>query len=384
MASTAPARAARICMPTSRTFSRKVFECGLYEAQDVLAAVDDVDFIGLQALPGFRTRERWLNRLLYHDASGLLHRVNPGLRPTALTRDYELFLAMCQSYEDLLYVNAIENWKARCRVSVCWIDEIWAASLHRYRRWLPIFDRFDHVLVSHRQTAERLSAAIGRPVRWVPAGVDVLRFSPPDAASPRPVDAYSIGRRAPGIHAALRTLAQETPFFYVYDTLKASVTDVYDPATHREVFAGTAKRSRFFLVAPPKFDEPEQTQGQVEIGYRYYEGAAAGCVLVGQAAPSPAFDELFGWPDAVIELAADGSNVARVLAELASDPARLAAIARRNAVMSLRNHDWTYRWKAIVELAGLPPSEGMCAREAALARHAARLDPTSASVSSVA
>ena len=308
MSGAASRRPARICMPTTRTFSRKVFECGLYEAEDVLCDVDDVDLIGLEATPSFRSRERWLNRVIFRDVSHRVHRLNPGLRPKRLDRDYDLFVAFCPSYEELLYVNAIENWKDRCRVSACWIDEIWTTSLQKYRHWLPMFTQFDHILVTHQETASTLSAALGRAVTWLPAAVDTLRFTPYSSFSPtspasRSIDAYSIGRRREGIHDALLRCARSTSFYYVHDTYRASVADVYDVAAHRDLFANTAKRSRYFVVAPPKFDSQHETAGQVEVGYRYFEGAAAGCVLIGERADSAAFRQLFPWDDAVIELA---------------------------------------------------------------------------------
>ena len=373
MSGAASRRPARICMPTTRKFSRKVFECGLYEAEDVLCDVDDVDLIGLEATPGFRVRERWVNRVIFRDVSHRAHRLNPGLRPKRLDRDYDLFVAFCPSYEELLYVNAIENWKDRCRVSACWIDEIWTASLEKYRHWLPMFKQFDHILVTHQETASALSAALGRPVTWLPAAVDTLRFTPYASSAPtsRSVDVYSIGRRREGIHDALLRRARTTPFYYVYDTYRASVADVYDVTAHRDLLANTAKRSRYFVVAPPKFDSQHETAGQVEVGYRYFEGAAAGCVLIGERADSAAFRQLFPWDDAVIDLATDGSDVAKVLSALAGEPERLSAMAHRNAANSLLSHDWAYRWRALVELAGLPASDKMGAREARLGECAA-------------
>ena len=366
---------ARICMPTTRTFSRKVFECGLYEAEDVLCDVDDVDLVGLQATAGFRSRERWLNRVIFRDVSHRVHRLNPGLEPKRLDRDYDLFVTFCPSYEELLYVNAIENWKDRCRTSACWIDEIWAASLQKYRHWLPVFQQFDHILVTHQQTASALSAALGRPVTWLPAAVDTLRFTPYTSLSPAPapcaVDAYSIGRRREGIHDALLRRARTSPFYYVYDTYRASVADVYDVNAHRDLFADTAKRSRYFVVAPAKFDSQDETAGQVEVGYRYFEGAAAGCVLIGERADSTAFRQLFPWEDAVVDLAPDGSDVASVLSAWSDQPERLSAMARRNATHSLLEHDWAYRWRALMEVAGLPASDKMKRREARLAGAAA-------------
>ena len=323
---------------------------------------------------------RWLNRLIFRDVSHRVHRLNPGLRPRRLERDYELFVAFCPSYEELLYVNAIENWKERCRVSACWIDEIWTTSLQKYRHWLPMFEQFDHILVTHQETASALSAALGRTVIWLPAAVDTLRFTPYASPSPpsRSIDAYSIGRRREGIHDALLQRARTTPFYYVHDTYRASVADVYDVSAHRDLLANTAKRSRYFVVAPPKFDSQHETAGQVEVGYRYFEGAAAGCVLIGERADSASFRQLFPWEDVVVDLAPDGSDVATVLSALAGEPERLSAVARRNAANSLLSHDWAYRWRTLVELAGLPASDKMKAREARLSERAAAASGESA------
>ena len=37
----------RICMPTWRNFTKRAYQCGLYEAQDVLVENDDVDLLHL-------------------------------------------------------------------------------------------------------------------------------------------------------------------------------------------------------------------------------------------------------------------------------------------------------------------------------------------------
>lgn len=366
---------ARICLPSTRAFSRKVFECGLYEAQDVLCAVDTVDRIDLRARSVFKTRQRWLSRLVFHDPSHCVQRLNPGLEPVRLTRDYDLFVTFCPSYEELLHLNAIENWRDRCKVTACWVDEIWAASLDKYHHWLPLFAQFDHVFVTHEQTAKVLSSVLCREVVFLPAAVDTLRFAPyPGSHAARGVGAYSIGRRREGLHQALVEYARRHNFYYVHDTYRASVADVYDPGAHRDLFAETAKRSQFFVVAPPKFDSLGETGGQVEVGYRFFEGAAAGCVLIGERANSEAFRRLFSWDDVVTDLAGDGSDLTAILPALRRQPEHLDQVSRRNAAKSLRLHDWAYRWKALLEHVGLPVAEAMRQRIRALSDRAALLE----------
>jgi len=361
--SSKPGHKPRVCMPTARDFTRKTFQCGLYEAQDVLLDIDDVDLIRLEPGWGFQFKEHWQRRLLYRDISRRLIFLNPGLHKVRLTREYDLFVAVCQNYWDLLYLNAIDGWKDKCKTSVCWIDELWASEIPLYKHWIHVLNRFDHVFVGYSSSVAPVSKAIGRSCHWLPGAVDTLRFSPYPMPPERVIDVYSVGRRCDGIHQALLQVARRKEIFYVYDTFGAADAEPYDHQQHRELFANMAKRSRFFMVAPGKIDNLKQTQGQVEIGYRYYEGAAAGTVMVGQPPNCEVFRETFPWPEVVIPVQPNGSDIIDVLAGLHSEPERVAAISRRNATEALLRHDWGYRWKEIFRVAGIEPAPGMAARE---------------------
>jgi hypothetical protein len=352
----------RICMPMWRNFAKKAFRCGLYEAQDVLVATDSVDLLQLEPDWGFQVLEKWQRRLIFHDVTKRLVFLNPGLRKVRLSQEYELFIAVCQDCWDLLYLNAIEGWKQHCRTSICWIDEVWAASLSDRKYLLRALNQFDHVFVGAKDTVGPLSRAIGKTCRWLPGAVDVLRFTPTSNSVPRVIDVYSIGRRWDGIHQALLGAAEGGGIFYLHDTFAAANSETSDPQQHRELFANIAKRSIHFVVSPPKMDTPEQTGGQVEIGHRYFEGAAAGTVMIGQRPICAAFEEMFPWPDAVVELRPNGSDVLDVLASMMSEPARRSAIGQRNAVEALLRHDWVYRWAEMFRLAGSEPSGLMKAR----------------------
>jgi len=364
----------RICLPSARQFGRMAFQCGYLEAQDVLAECADVDVIPLEAEPRFPRMQRWLRRLMYRDVSRRLAFVNPGLRRVRLTHDYDLLVIMCPTYWDFLHVNAIDGWQDHCRTSVCWIDELWAAGLPHFKHWLPSLRRFDHVIVGLHGTVPLLSDMLERPCHYVPDGVDALRFSPYPEPPDRVVDVYSIGRRVDELHQALLRWTARERLFYVYDSLQTGGTHAPDHRQHRDLYANTAKRSRFFMVAPGKVDSPEETHGQVEVASRYYEGAAAGAVMIGQAPDCRPFREMFDWPDAVVRVRPDGSDVAEVLAGLRATPERMREIGRRNATQALLRHDWIYRWRRVLEIAGLRPSPGMEHREAALKRRAAHAD----------
>jgi hypothetical protein len=351
-----------VLLPTSRGFTRKAFECNLYEAQDVLADVADVDMVRLEPRAGFQFKSAWHRRLLYRDVTRRLVFLNPGLKSVTLTRDYDIFISIGHLYRDQLYINAIDRWRERCRVSVCWIGELYASFIPRARYWLHALKKFDHVFLGTQGGVDALSDAIGRQVRWLPGVTDVMRFSPYPAAPARVIDVYSMGRRWEGIHQSLLREASRSGLFYLHDTAPVSETDVFDHRQHRNVLANIAKRSTYFMVAPGKMDHPEETGGQSEVSFRYFEGAAAGAVLLGQTPQSPTFQEVFGWPDAVIDIKPDGSDVIKVISDMNRQPERIRAISRRNATQALLRHDWIHFWKQIFDVAGLQIGSGAAAR----------------------
>jgi hypothetical protein len=351
-------------MPTFSAFARNAFRTVFREAQDVLVDCDDVDLIHLEPSNGFAFKEKWLMRLVYHDVSGRLVSINPGLRPARLTRDYDLFILVCPWWRDVWYANAIQGWRDHCRTSVCWIDELWANSVPQLQSWLPVLSKFDHVIVGISGSGKALGDAIGRPCHEIQGGVDAIRFTPYPNPPARVIDVYSIGRRLDGIHRVLLNLAASKEMFYVHDTLQnTGDSQAPDHREHRDMYAHMAKRSRFFMVAPGKVNVPEETRGQVALGIRYFEGSAAGAVLIGQAPDCEAYRRHFDWPQAVIEIQPNGSDVAEVISRLSAEPERLRQISCRNAEEALRRHDWVYRWREILGIAGLTPTPAMEARE---------------------
>jgi len=358
---------ARVCMPTWRQFLNTASRCSLYEAHDVFAGVDDVDLLPLKPSVLFQRREFWQRKLLWRDYTKQLAYVNPGLQRIRLKQDYELLVVMCQQPHELLYLNAVKGWRERCRVSVCWLDEIWVEQIPLYRYWLHALNQFDHIVVGMSDGARALSEALGRPCHYLPFAVDVLRFNPHPTPPDRVIDVLSIGRRREGIHRALLELARTQEIFYVHDTMMdAGNMRLKDVREHRDLFANMIKRSRCFMVAPAKVDDFLETRGQVEPGYRYLEGAAAGAVLIGETANCEAFRTFFDWPDVVIPVQPDGDDVCDIVRSLGAQPELLRSIGERNAASVARRHDWTHRWQRILEFAGMCPTSALDDRAAQL------------------
>ena len=365
---------ARVCMPTWRRFNHNAARCTLYEAQDVFASLDDVDVIPLEATGMWKWKQHFLRSLMPRDFTKKLIYANPGIKPVRLTQDYELLVVMCQQWYELLYLNAIEGWRDRCRTVVCWLDEIYAGSIHNYGSWLHVLRKFDHIFLPYELSASVLGKTIGRPCHYLPRAIDVLRFSPYPKTPARVIDVLSIGRRWEGIHEALSDWSRSGEAFYIHDTVSdGGDQPIRDVALHRTMLANMVMRSLCFVVAPGKMQEVGETHGQMEIGMRYYEGAAGGAVLIGQALDTEFFRNLFDWPQAVIPLRPDGSDVKEVVQGLRNSPDLAGAISRQNAVSIAARHDWMHRWEVILEMCGVKASPKLAGRRMQLKERTATI-----------
>ena len=171
-----------------------------------------------------------------------------------------------------------------------------------------------------------------------------------------------MGRRVESTHDALLKMAVRRELFYIYDTIPGLLIQPRDHRQHRDLVANCAKRSRFFVTYPAKVDVAEETRGQSEVGARFYEGAATGAVLIGQAPTIPAFAKDFDWPDAVVDIGTTEESLVAALAKFKTDPERARALGHRNAVEALRRFDWGYRWREMLRIVGLEPTPRLTQR----------------------
>lgn len=352
----------RICLASPRYFEKMVARCVDYEFEDTICQLDDVDLI--ETVPKF-----WLPVgksvvfRLWHHLSSKFALLNPGCKALRLSKDYDLFMAVCMNPWDLLYLNAIKGWKQRCQISVCWIDELWTRTLPYLKNLLLVLSRFDYVVIGCRGTLQPLQKLVKSPCVYLPPGVDAVRFCPYPNPIHRSIDVFNIGRRSPVTHAALLKMAEQNRIFYIYDTIPSSTMFPDNYQQHRQLIANMAKRSRYFIVNTAKVDRHSETKGQNELGFRFFEGAAAGTVMIGQPPDNQTFKEHFDWPDAVIPMAFDEPDISTFLTHLDSEPERLAEIRKNGVIQSLLRHDWVYRWKAILDIVGLKPRPALVARE---------------------
>jgi hypothetical protein len=287
---------------------------------------------------------------------------NPGIPKVKINEDYDLFFAFCQFPRDLLHIESVDGWKDRCKTSICWVSEAWVSEFYKCRYYLKkILSKFDYVILHWSGSVKPLNDLIGDKAIFLPLGIDAILFCPFPKEPQRFIDVYSIGRRSEETHRTLIKMFEEKKIFYLYDSIIGQ--DIVDTYQHRILFANLAKRSKYFIVNPGKIDVIEETKGQSEIGNRYFEGAAAGTIMIGEQPKNEEFKKIFYWPDAVINLPFVSNKIREIIQEYDSQPSRLAEISRKNVIESLMRHDWAYRWETILKIAGLEPLPGLLERK---------------------
>ena len=367
-----------VLLLSQRRISDLVAFCLAYEFEDTFQAVTDAERIDATDLPSLELCRRSYKLARWASGSAkLASRLVPSPRSkVVLKQDYELFFPVFSNAFELYSLAAIPNWRQRCRKAACFITEAWTDELPEYL--LELLSEFDHIFIGLRHCVDEIARITGRPCSYLPFAADVLRFAPaPD--QPRPIGVCNIGRRSQVTHHALLEDTAQRGGFYYYDTVAASGSDlkqrtfrVDNAQEHRLMLATILKHSRYFIANRSHVNNPEFTAGRDEISARFYEGVAAGTVMIGEAPRTEEFRRQFNWNDAVIHLPFDFPDIGRMLADLNDDPARLAAVRARNVREAALRHDWVHRIGTVFDVLRLAPTEKMAARAAQLGQIAAQ------------
>lgn len=292
----------------------------------------------------------------------LAAKIAPFPQDLVLDREYDLLFAVLDNPWQMHLLESIKGWRDKCRKTACFIAEMWMPDLSNWRLAKEPWDDFDHVFLGVTQCIDGLSKLVKPPLTYIPPAVDTLRFSPYPNPPQRSIDVSYVGRRSPIIHDALIARAAKDNFFYYYDTLKGKL-EIGNHKQHRVLLADLFQRSRYNITNYAKFDEKAETGGTQEIGYRFFEGAAAGAVMLGMPPAGDAFPRYFDWEDPIIKVDFRGTDVVKAIAELDTQPEKLEHISKRNIANCLLKHDWAYRWRDMLSALELKPSPAMIARE---------------------
>ena len=356
----------RICLLSARQVRNRVSDAAIYELEDAIASFAPTDLIAYTQAPDWPRRVYTLASQ-FTRSPRLARLITPKPQSAmTLQQDYDLFVVIFRNIFEILALDALTNWRQRCRQAVCVIVESWNNPqwLGQRKYLLEPLKQFDQIFVGSQASLATIADVTHRPCHHLLFGVNALRFCPYPQLPERSIDLASLGRRSEVTHQALLALAEAGEMFYYYDT--ASNLRTMNAREHRLMYANLLKRSRYFIVNYACIDEPEKTKGAFEIGYRFFEGAAAGTVMIGCPPPTAEFQTQFDWPDAVIPMPFDMPQIGQFLADLDQQGERLARIRIANMVNALVRHDWVYRWREVLTALGRVETPEMRRRQAYL------------------
>ncbi|MFM2311910.1 MAG: hypothetical protein RLZZ04_1186 [Cyanobacteriota bacterium] len=352
----------RVLVWSQRKIENFIFNSCLFEFEDIINEVDLADVI---SPPRYNFREKMVKKFVKNSTQYFksIVNLNPYFQSVYLEQEYDIFLTILDFPYNLSSINLLKNWRKKCQVSVCYLIEIWHKDLSKLKNFIRFFQDFDLICLGHSEIVDDVQKMINRPCIYLPPGVNAVKFCSDGQKSHRSIDLLTLGRRSEVVHQALLELAEQTEFFYYYDHVSSTLQRSDRHQEHRTLIANLLKSSRYFITNYAKVNKLQETHGQQEIGYRFFEGAAAGSVLLGCPPDNLAFKHYFDWDNAIIPIDFDEHNIVNIIAELDSQPELLKQIQTDNVVNSLLRHDWVYRWEQVLRKLGMSITPGIKKRQ---------------------
>lgn len=359
----------RVLIFSQREIANLVAFCLAYEFEDTVQTVTRARRVNASSFSSIETSRRAYKLIRKVTGSAdLARRYAPVPRDSIrLDSDVDLFFAAFSHPYELFSLAAVPDWRKRSGKAACFITEVWSDMLPDYL--VEMMSQFDHVFIGFKHPVDEVSRLCGRPCSYLPLAADVLRFAPRSLDAARSIEVANIGRRSAVTHQALMDRSEATGSFYYYDTVAASGADLKDrtfrvdnPQEHRRMLASLLKNSQFFFANRSLVNRPEFTAGREEISSRFYEGAAAGTVMIGEAPRSDEFRRQFDWTDAVLHVPFDSPDIGQILDELEASPQRLRAARLANVSQAAQRHDWLHRIGVVFDTLGIAHTDEMKAR----------------------
>lgn len=364
----------RVLVVSVRGFRFQVANCVLYEFEDFIC---DLESAKLYAPPQNFDLARRVYRLAKYatGSNTIASSIAPFPAEVVLQDDYDLLFVICDNPWQLHLLESVKNWRDKCRHKACYIMETWKLNFDDWRLAHEPFKNFDHIFAGTALCVETYTDVTGLPCQYLAPAVDALKFCPYPTPPQRLIDVCCVGRRPAETHQTLFQRAQQDDnFFYYYDTVNNGTLEVGNPREHRAKLISLLQRSRYNIAVHARFNALSETGGDQEIGYRYFEGVAAGTVLIGMPPRGDIFPRYFDWEEAIVKVDLYEQNVLDVIQALDAQPEKVEGIRRRNVVNTLLKHDWVYRWREVLATFDLAPSQAAIEREKTLQRLARNID----------
>ena len=221
-------------------------------------------------------------------------------------------------------LDLFRDWSGPCRHIVYLFDTL-PSQMETIRR-LFSGKEWDVCVTSFNDAVPLLERGTGR--RWQQADQAVtLDYFPTVPVAEKVIHFSSYGRRHPRVHEAVLRFCAANKLYYDFTTHNR-VGATAEPLTLFRQFAWHLSHSLFTFCWPVEVTNPQRAGALSPITCRWFEAAAAGAVMLGQAPANPHFQSFFG-ENAVTPMnpEADIDTILRQLEEIWRQRATLSARA---------------------------------------------------------
>jgi hypothetical protein len=264
-------------------------------------------------------------------------------RLTNIDAEAELLLVVARTPSDLRMLYTLAGARKRFRriagyVIDSYFTEGFESSVKDY----------DHIFSTSQEGADLVRERFGISSSVLHQGFDCLAWANIDPA--RSIDLIGFGRQPASYHREFQRSFHDSRsnILYLHSPIGAKTgLAVWE---ERPMMLKLLQRSKmslaFHLLVEPQEARPRSANF---VTSRWFESLAAGCVVVGKRPLGKMAAEMFGWPNALIELPDAPSEAAALIKTLAFDAKFLRETRTRNVIEMCHRHDWRYRIRDIYE-----------------------------------
>jgi Glycosyl transferases group 1 len=223
----------------------------------------------------------------------------------------------------------------------------------------PPLKQLDHLFTMSAELAEQVTAIHDLSSSFLPLGIDTTMFGRPKQN--RPIDIMSYGRTDRRVHQQLQYYYNQQgeggDRLYYHSTF--SRPEVFSPKEHITLLARLMARAKINLCF--EASAVQRFQGYSPISYRWFEGWAAGCAIVGTRPFGQGVNQLLDWQDSTLDIPEQSNDWISFFEDLLNDETRLAEISQRNYWECRLRHDWRYRLQNMFKTLKLPIPQKLAA-----------------------
>lgn len=247
---------------------------------------------------------------------------------------------------DLL--EAVEQWRRRFDIVAAFVtDSHWS-----WDRVARLANHLDHLFVPIRETVEPIQATTGVATHLLPFAMDMLNHG--SASDDRTIDIASYGRQPRELHQALQQRFNQPGSARIYLHSPFGFRKPDDWQMDRLLFWKLLRRAQVAMAFDTIVDGRRAVPHNCSIVTpRWFECLGSGCIVAGGRPRTSLFDELFDWPDSMIDLPEDIDAAVERIESLLARPDELATMRRRNYRHMLARHDWRYRIDRLIRTLGI-------------------------------